>query len=288
LAQDAPDFAPDTGDLGRIRQTNLSVPDSHTAPLRYFVSHNGEVKGPFDLDMIEAFILSGHYPRGVQIRAEGSNQWKSHSFEVKTAPPPLPPPLPQQFSQPVGSKPSGGVPKWALWGGGILGVFILMKMFSGGNTATPSSVSSSYAPKATPYPSGLTTSRPTTYSNYRTYYSTPVSVATPADVMYRDANGRTYSVPHTAYLRLSKERAAIEQEEAAISAIQVNQKAYSVNIELERTYLDRTNQYEIDAFNEKIDNLNAAHAQLKQRIDTFNRSIDAFNAELERVGTPVR
>lgn len=258
--------------------------DSHTAPLRYFVSHHGEVKGPFDLDMIEAFILSDHYPRGVQIRAEGSNQWKSHSFELKAAPPPLP----QQSSQPVGSKPSGGVPKWALWGGGILGAFILMKMFSGGNSATPSSVSSSYAPKATPYPSGLTTLRPTTYSNYRTYYSTPVSVATPADVMYRGTNGRTYSVPHVAYLRLSKERAAIDQEEAAINAIQANQKAYSDSIESERTYLDRTNQYEIDAFNEKIDNLNAAHAQLKQRIDIFNRSINAFNAELDRVGTPVR
>jgi hypothetical protein len=196
--------------------------------------------------------------------------------------------LPQQSSQPVGSKPGGGVPKWALWGGGILGVFILMKMFSGGNSATPSSVSSSYAPKATLYPSGLTTPPPTTYSNYRTYYSTPVSVGTPADVMYRDTNGRTYSVPHAAYLRLSKERAAIDQEEAAIAAILANQKTYSDNIELERNYLDRTNQYEINAFNEKIDNLNAAHAQLKQRIDTFNRSIDAFNAELERVGTPVR
>ena len=106
--------------------------------------------------------------------------------------------------------------------------------------------------------------------------------------MYRDTNGRTYSVPHAAYLRLSKERAAIDQEEAAIAAILANQKAYSDNIELERTYLDRTNQFEIDAFNEKIDNLNAAHAQSKQRIDTFNRSIDAFNAELERVGTPAR
>jgi hypothetical protein len=263
---DAADLAPNTGDLGSIRQGDLSVPDSHTAPLRYFVSHNGEVKGPFDLDMIEAFILSGHYPYGVQICAQGSNQWKSHSFEVKAAPPPLP----QQSSQPVGSKPSGGVPKWALWGGGILGVFILMKMFSGGNSATPSSASSSYAPKAT------------TYSNHRTYYSTP------AEVRYRDTNGRTYSVPHAAYLRLSKERAAIDQEEAAITAILANQKAYSDNIELERTYLDRTNQYEINAFNEKIDNLNAAHAQLKQRNDTFNRSIDAFNAELERVGTPVR
>ena len=110
---------------------------------------------------------------------------------------------------------------------------------------------------------------------------------TPADVLYRDTNGRTFNVPYSAYLRLSKEREAIVQEEAAITGIQFKQKAYSDSIESERTYLDRTNQYEIDAFNEKIDNLNAAHAQLKQRIDRFNRSIDAFNAELERVGTPV-
>jgi peptidoglycan hydrolase CwlO-like protein len=122
----------------------------------------------------------------------------------------------------------------------------------------------------------------------RTYYSTPVSTATPAEVLYRDTNGRTFSVRHNDYLRLSKQREAIAQEEAAITAIQFKQKAYSDSIESERTYLDRTNQYEIDAFNAKIDNLNAAHAQLKQRIDIFNRSIDAFNSELERVGTPAR
>jgi hypothetical protein len=262
----------------------VSASDCSIGSARYFVSHNGEVKGPFDLDMIEAFILSGHYPHGVQICAQDSNQWKSHSFEVKAAPPPLP----QQSSQPVGSKPSGGVPKWALWGGGILGVYILMKMFSGGDSATPSSVSSSYAPKATPYPYGLTTPRPTLYPTYRTYYSTPVSVATPADVIYRDTNGRTFNVPHNDYLRLTKQRDAIDQEEAAITAIQAKEKAYSDSLESERIYLDRTNQYEIDAFNEKVDNLNAAHAQLRQRIKMFNRSIDAFNAELERVGTPVR
>jgi hypothetical protein len=38
----------------------------------------GEVKGPFDLDMIEAFVLSGYYPRGVQICAEGSKEWHSY------------------------------------------------------------------------------------------------------------------------------------------------------------------------------------------------------------------
>ncbi len=257
---DAPYLAPNTGDF----------------------SHNGEVKGPFDLDMIEAFILSGHYPRGVQICAQGSNQWKGHCVAFEA----VPPPVPRESSQAVGSKPTGRILKWMLVAGGTLGVLILMGIF--GPSSPPSSGSSSYAPKATPYRNGLTTPWPTTYSTSRTYYSTPVSVATPADVMYRGTNGRTYSVPHAAYLRLSKERAAIDQEDRAITAILANQKAYSDNIELERTYLDRKNQYEIDAFNEKIDNLNAAHARLKQRIDIFNRSIDAFNAELERVGTPAR
>lgn len=257
--------------------------DSSRSVCRYFVSNKGEVKGPFDLDMIEAFILSGHYPPGVQICAEGSDQWKSHSIAAQVLPPPVPP----QYSQPVASKPGSGVPKWMLWTGGIIGIWILTKVFSSGDSTTSSSASTSYAPSTTPYRYAYATPRPSTYSTPRTYYSTPVTGMTPADVLYRDTNGRTFNVPYSAYLRLSKEREAIVQEEAAITGIQFKQKAYSDSIESERTYLDRTNQYEIDAFNEKIDNLNAAHAQLKQRIDRFNRSIDAFNAELERVGTPV-
>jgi hypothetical protein len=256
--------------------------DSPKSAARYFVSHNGEVKGPFDLDMIEAFILSGHYPQNVQICSEGSNQWKSHCVAVEA----LPPVVPRQPSQSVGSKPTGRILKWMLVAGGTLGVLILMGIF--GPSSPPSSSSSSYAPKATPYRNALTTPRPNTYSIPWTNYPTPESVATPADVMYRGTNGRTYSVPHVAYLRLSKERAAIDEEDRAITAIQANQEAQSASIESERTYLDRTNQYEIDAFNAKIHRLNAEHAQLKQRIDIFNRSIDAFNSELERVGTPAR
>ena len=53
-------------DVGRIGfrlagyycESNVSEPDSPVAALRYFVSNNGEVNGPFDLDMIEALILS--------------------------------------------------------------------------------------------------------------------------------------------------------------------------------------------------------------------------------------
>ena len=63
---------------GFTGESNVSSSDSPVDTLRYFVSHNGEVKGPFDLDMIEAFILSGHYPRGVRICAVDSKEWRSY------------------------------------------------------------------------------------------------------------------------------------------------------------------------------------------------------------------
>jgi hypothetical protein len=280
--------------------------DSPTTPLRYFASYNGEVKGPFDLDMIEAFILSGHYPQDVQICAEGSNQWKSHSLAVKAPAQPLPQ---QQSTRPVSSKPAVSIPKWVLWSGGILGVFIvmtLMKMFTGENTPSASPRPTAYSTSAppvskTPYSSeydALVTAaakptldptkpfKPVTLP--KTYNSTPAPAATAALVMYKGSRGQTFSVSQSDSLRLSKQRDALTAEESAISAIQAQRDAYSGNLERERTYLDRTSQFAIDAYNVKVDNLNTANQQLRQRLAAFNRGVDAFNAELERVGTPVR
>ena len=269
--------------------------DSPSKPIRYLVSHNGETKGPLDLEMIDAFILSGHYPQGIRIRAEESNDWKGHTPAVDVAAPPI-----QADSPPLGAR----IPKWLLWVGEWIALWFVVKVVNeagvsqtSSSSASPRSTPTRYrsvysTPRSTPYwtppPFGSAASSTRSWTPSSSLGSTPTSAATPADVVYKGANGRTYRVPHYDYLRLSKQRAAIDQEDAAITALQAKQTAYSDNIELERAYLDRTSQYQIDAFNEKIDRLNSAHAQLKQRINAFNRSIDAFNAELERVGTPER
>lgn len=277
--------------------------DPRSNPLRYFVSNNGETKGPFNLDLIDAFILSGHYPEEVRIRGEGSNEWKEHAPVVDMAAPTVQPDSPRFAAR---------IPKWLFWVGGGIGLWFTVKfLIEAGNSqalsrsASVQSPSTSHrsgysTPSSTPYVT-LTESERSKYVQKARGYglssstglgtpssslaSTPTTAETPADVIYKGANGKTYRVPHSDYLRLSKQRADIDEEDAAITSLQAKQKTYSDNIELERAYLDRTSQYQIDGFNQKIDRLNLAHAKLKQRIDAFNRSIDAFNAELERVGT---
>lgn len=256
------------------------------SPPRYFVSHNGQIKGPFDLDMIEAFILSGHYEEGVRIRAEGADQWTSHFATTKTSPPPIP------VTPKAGdSAQSPRIPKWVFIG---VGVFVLMLLIKFNTGETEPAAAAPFDPAA----SGLlpvdapkiTTGPKPAFDPSKPFevIDEPATARPSTDVIYRDTNGRTYRVPRSAYLRLSELRTAIDKEEAAISAIQAGQKRQSDNIEARRMYLDRTSQYEIDSFNATIDSLNAAQARLQHRIDVFNLRVDAFNAELERVGTPSR
>lgn len=264
--------------------------------MRYVVSHNGEVKGPFDLDMIEAFILSGHYPKDVRICPEGTDDWKSHAPATAT-----PTSAPLHTAPRSTNKPPRTLPKWPFWVGGLIVLWIIGTSSRGTRDTASASRSSAYLPTATPYRAyapAASSSAP------RPSYSTPVassgfdpfkagaepldSAALPSDVLYKGANGRTYRVPHSAYLRLSRQRAAIDAEEAAITAIQAKQRGLSDRLETERSFLDRTDEFEVDAFNDQINDLNTARIQLKRRIDAFNTSVDAFNAELERVGTPER
>ncbi len=230
-----------------------------TSTLRYFVSYNGEVKGPFDLDMIEAFMLSGHYSQDIQICLEGSNEWKTHCVKLKAEPSESP----AQQRQPVGAKPNGGLLKWLLVGGGTLGVSFLMWWFGPG--APPSSTYASSALSNTRVPPSNSTQVP-----------------------YTSSQGRTYMVPHSESFRLSREKAALEQEDTALSTLQAGLDAKRQEVEAERAYLDRASQTQIDDFNEKVDAFNAKKLELTRRIEVFNSRIDAFNADLARVGTPTR
>jgi prefoldin subunit 5 len=62
--------------------------------------------------------------------------------------------------------------------------------------------------------------------------------------------------------------------------------ALEAQITRDKELLDRTNQSQIDSYNQKIDRYNRTSEQLKSHIDSFNSGVNAFNAELKRVGTP--
>ena len=247
----------------------MSAPDSPVGPLRYFVSHNSEVKGPFDLDMIEAFILSGHYPRGVRICAVGSKEWQSYLPPIPTSPAPA---SGQSGQSPV-VKTAGGTPKSIFIIGGVFALVVLVVVLNGTTSGTSTGSS----------PTGSATN---SYAVPPTYE--PRSAATPADVLSSDANGRTYSIPHRDHERLSEQRRVLDQEQAVVDAAQAELNAEGSSLDQERVYLNRTNQFEIYDFNSKVDAFNAKKSQLRRQLTTFNDHVDAYNAELARVGTPIR
>lgn len=235
---------------------------------QYFVWQNGEVKGPFDLDMVEAFILSGHYPKDVQICAEGSTQWHSHSPTIGS---------PEHATRPFGAtpvppNPSQGVATWKIVVGILIGLGMLAAICSTGtrDTTTPGKSLSD-----TPVVTRPTGSLP------RTYYPSP---AASPDVLYKGVGGHTYMVPNSDSGRLSRWKEALEQEEAVVNAAEASLDAEQTELERHRAYLDRTNQYEIRDFNTKVDAFNAKNLEVKRKTAAFNAHVDAFNKDLARVG----
>ena len=59
----------------------------------------------------------------------------------------------------------------------------------------------------------------------------------------------------------------------------------AAEVDRDRITLDRYNQYSVDAFNRKVNQVNSMNDQVQSSVNDFNRDVDAFNSELERVGT---
>jgi hypothetical protein len=248
---------------------------------RYFVSHNGEEKGPFNLDLIEALVMSGHYPRSILLREEGSHDWQAR-FERVAAEPPAPPRTPAPSSK--GS--SAGIWIVSLI---IVAVIVFVAVvesnmksarrwpdstspYSNTTTATTTVLSKGDNPR------GSTTSR-----------AQSAAVSAPStDTLVKDDQGRTYRVSNSEYRRLSLLRADLMQEEAALTALQERVKALGGELARAQTYLNRRSQASIDAYNQQVDRYNALSEEANQKLNRFNSGVDGFNSELARVGTPIR
>lgn len=249
---------------------------------RFYVEINGDVKGPFELDLIEAFMLSGHYPEVIRIKREGSEEWKSHSIRESATPPST---SSQSRPQPVRPKSPSIFSDWRLILGGIVVAFLIFKGMSNGGSKPTSRYSSSATPR--PYkPTPATVLPSTSSSQSPSKYVAPR--ATPAETLYKGANGRTYRVPHSEYSRLSRMQSALTEQKASLDQFETQVNALESQITRDKALLDRTSQYQIDSYNQKIDRFNRANEQLKSRVDAFNSGVDTFNTELERVGTLTR
>jgi hypothetical protein len=241
---------------------------SDTPATRYYVTHDGEVRGAFDLELIEAMVLSGNFPPNVSVCKVGSQEWS-----------PLPPalgrpacvPASTAKQPPQSSKSSGSKLAFAVVVAFIVTLFVVgafLKNASKSETQQNGDQSAlTYQSSPTPQPIAPT--------------------FTPSAKTYRNAAGTTYRVPQWANQGLVAKKSALDAQEASLKSLKSQVEALGNKIESKRIYLDRTNQYAVDEFNGEVDRYNTLNQQLKDGIDTFNASVNDYNAELARVGTPI-
>ena len=279
-------------------------PERNGSGEEYLVNHCGDTRGPFNLEMIEAMIMARLFPSNVPICKRGSKKWIT-AGSARGGSAPIKKSLAGK-KKPVGTN----LQNTLVVGGGVTAMIAVFVVFfeitrQRGDGATEQRRSSpsgwedgqskEYSPRKTD-----TDSR-STESNLSTVYNPPslpkskppTKISRPAVTaegtrIYRDSQGRTYRVPNSAYFRLLTMKSSLDTENADIEQAKAVLTEMSADIDRERIYLDRTSQYQVDAFNRKVNHLNSTSNNLQAKVRAYNLEVDRFNAELERVGTPIR
>lgn len=96
-----------------------------------------------------------------------------------------------------------------------------------------------------------------------------------------------FRVPNSAYYSLLAKKTALQSQKDGLDRAENEITALASDIESSRRYLDRTSQYSVDSFNQKVNQFNAMNDRLRDATNAYNRGVAAFNAELARVGTPI-
>jgi DNA-binding response OmpR family regulator len=172
-----------------------------------------------------------------------------------------------------GKAPLRSLDKWhlAFSIGLIILFFILVSSAGNGPTAfSPSSYdqTSPSAPAYTPpsaAPSAPTYTQPPTFGD-------------------GNSDGKVYRVPSSVSSTLASEKAEIESERTTLEALGTQIEQLGREIEHDRIYLDRTSQYDVDAFNLKVERYNALNQKAKIANAAFNEKVDNYNAKIQQSG----
>jgi hypothetical protein len=288
---------------------------------QYLVKHDGQIQGPFELPFIEAMILAGVYPAAVLIKGlqaevfapipqEGAHGGDKPKRPTQTGAPPAK--AATALSAATGlassgiSKPMGWETKLAWFVSVMMVLLVIAVIFNYPETgpskprdggADPPQRESLVAAKRETVQRASQSSSVTTFTP-----PPPVAILPPPDAisilpppilvddttLYRDASGRTYSVPNSAYSRLLLMKAALDDQAPGIDRQKSEISSLAAEIDQNRLSLNRRNQSSIDLFNRKVDRLNDANTQLQSDIDSYNLAVRSFNDELARVGTLIR
>jgi len=152
-------------------------------------------------------------------------------------------------------------------------IWFIVFLISSSDSSTPSNPSGYTPPPSTPNASTFTPPAPNA-----PIYSPPANAG--------DANpgGKVYSVPSSVSGSLDQEKAQIELDRAALTALDAQIEKLGREIENDRLTLDTTTQSAIDDFNAKVDRYNELVQKNKTATAAFNERVDNYNAKLRQYG----
>jgi hypothetical protein len=93
-----------------------------------------------------------------------------------------------------------------------------------------------------------------------------------------------YRVPSSSSTLLAAEKADLESEKVRVQALDSEVDDLTRQIERDRVYLDRSNEFEVDAFNAKVRRYNMLLQEAKSAEAAFNQRVDDYNAKVRAHG----
>jgi tetratricopeptide (TPR) repeat protein len=112
--------------------------------------------------------------------------------------------------------------------------------------------------------------------------------ALPSSHLYKDSEGNTYSISELDYLRLYPIKMELDSKGKKLDLLESEFKAQTRRIDLDRQYLDNTDQQAVNNFNAEVGKHNAFGDEIERVTNAYNDAVEKFNAELKRVGTLVK
>lgn len=113
---------------------------------------------------------------------------------------------------------------------------------------------------------------------------TPPPAPEPVTQSYSTSTNGQYRIPRQYTAELARDERELEAQRTVSQYYQAQVTSLRAELEREGRYLDNTNQYSINQYNEKVDKYNSLRATGSIEIDKLNALVDAYNAKLRRYG----
>jgi len=83
--------------------------------------------------------------------------------------------------------------------------------------------------------------------------------------------------------QVDRQKILLDDEQRRVEQYKVQLDELGSEIEQQRSLVDSSNQFELDAFNSKVNEYNTNRVQAQRRINKFNVDVDAYNELVQRL-----